>query len=237
MGNKNTQRYENATRRAYDAWGRQFALHRRVPWEELTPLAALAKSGDRVLDVGCGFGRLYGLLKDLPAGQAGVSYIGVDQSEEQLKIAREMFPEADFQHVDMEQLPFPDASFDIVYCIAALHHLSTVRRREDAIREMARVVKSGGLIVLTNWNMHGRWARKHRESGKWKQVSEADYLVSLYDARRKLLGERFYHAFTPKELRQLAEDAGLVVTDQYFVQKGERTDAEAWRNIVTIAKK
>lgn len=215
--------YETMTADAYNAWGKDFACQRRVPWEELTPLVAYAKKGNRVLDVGCGFGRLCNLLKDI-----GVSYVGVDQSDEQLRIAREMYHHAEFKKADMADLPFPDASFDIIYCIAALHHLTTNELRAAAMKEMARVVKHGCLIIMTNWNLHGAWAKKQIEKGAWKKAGDSDYLVPLRDAKRKLLGERFYHGFTAEELSVLARGAGLSVEDQYVAKE---------RNFVSIFKK
>ncbi len=94
----------------YNRIAKYFWHSRQFVWDDLKPLARFVKAGDRVLDVGCGSGRLVRLFEPLR-----VTYVGLDQSEALLTIAKQQFPNLEFVLGDMGQLPFPDASFDQVY--------------------------------------------------------------------------------------------------------------------------
>lgn len=94
-----------------------------------------------MLDIGCGTGHYMGWL-----AQRGYAVAGVDASEQMLAAARENNPGAALQRSDVDRLPFPDASFDLVVCIEVLRYLPAPR---NAIAEMARVLKPGGIALVT----------------------------------------------------------------------------------------
>jgi SAM-dependent methyltransferase len=100
------------------------------------------------LDVGCGVGHWsFSLARVLPVESR---LIGVDPETEWVRRATDSAHERGlqercrFQHGRAEQLPFADGSFDLVTCQTVLMHLS---RPEDALREMRRVLRPGGLLV------------------------------------------------------------------------------------------
>jgi SAM-dependent methyltransferase len=106
-------------------------------------------SGKRVLDVGTGKGRLA-----LAAALKGARVTALDLSGEMLGDAHRAAQDA---HViigltlaDAESLPFPDHSFDLVSCVEGLMHFPDAG---GALREIARVTKPGGMVILsvTNW--------------------------------------------------------------------------------------
>lgn len=96
----------------------------------------------RALDAACGTGRHSAWL-----AAAGYDVVGVDRTEAMLSIAREKVPHGRFDIGDMEHLPFDDGEFDLAITALALTHLvdPTV-----AIAELARVVKPGGHIVVSD---------------------------------------------------------------------------------------
>lgn len=102
--------------------------------------------GDRVLDVGCGTGAL---LEALSRAAPEAKFAGVDLSEEMLEIARHRLGEAcDLRQGRAEALPFDDAEFDMVVSSNAFHF---IRQPLAALREMRRVLKPGGRVVITDW--------------------------------------------------------------------------------------
>jgi ubiquinone/menaquinone biosynthesis C-methylase UbiE len=114
----------------------------------------LPERGDRLrlLDVGCGTGHHIARLR-----RRGYEIAGVDGSEEMLRHARANNPGADIQFSDVDALPFPDASFDFILCIEVLRYLPDSSR---CIREMARVLKPGGVCLATAaplLNLNGYW--------------------------------------------------------------------------------
>lgn len=94
-----------------------------------------------VVDAGCGTGRHAAHL----AAQGHV-VIGVDASAEMLVHARERVPGGDFRAGDLRALPMDDGIADIVVCALALSHLPDL----GAVVELARVLKPGGTLVLSN---------------------------------------------------------------------------------------
>lgn len=98
-------------------------------------------NGLRVLDVGCGTGHQLAWLK-----AKGYEVVGVDGSKEMLERARATIPGVELQMAEVDRLPFADASFDFVLCIEVLRYLPS---SEACVREMARVLKPGGICLAT----------------------------------------------------------------------------------------
>ncbi len=99
---------------------------------------------DRVLDVGCGTGALLRRLSHPPALLSGI-----DPVPEMLAVARQRLPqEVDLREGWAERLPFADEQFDVVVSCNMFHH---IQRPVDALREMRRVLRPGGRLVVTDW--------------------------------------------------------------------------------------
>lgn len=110
-------------------------------------IAALApERGDRVLDVACGSGNAAAL-----AVEAGASVVGVDSARRLLDVARERVPEADFVEGDAAALPFDDDAFDAAVSVFGVIFADP----QQGARELLRVVRPGGRIVLTTWVPEG----------------------------------------------------------------------------------
>ncbi len=230
---KNLKDLISQNREVYNTIASYFSDTRSFLWDELKPLAKYTKDGDRVLDIGCGNGRLYQLFE-----KNQVSYTGVDQSSELIKIAQEKYPEGQFVVSEMRELPFEDSSFDVVYAIASFHHLPDEESRIKALEEMKRVLKPGSYIVMTNWNLHSRSTSKNIEKGKWR-VEEGTYefTVPWLSPEGEVLGQRYYHGFDLEELEDLFAKAGLELEEQYYVDKKGRSDQEEGKNIISIIKR
>ncbi|MFA4830999.1 MAG: class I SAM-dependent methyltransferase [Patescibacteria group bacterium] len=215
-------------KKVYNKIAKHFSATRKFLWDDLKPLAKYTKNGDKVLDIGCGNGRLYQLFSDL-----SIDYVGLDNSEGQIEMARKNYPKAKFIIAEMTALPFDENSFDVIYCIAAFHHLPDEETRLQALAEMKRVLKSGGYILMTNWNLYSDSAQKTVKKGKWSQEA-GEFMVPWYNSQREILGQRYYHGFTLGELEDLFKKTGLVLEDQFYSRKGERGEIDDPGNIVSI---
>ncbi|HEU4321787.1 MAG TPA: methyltransferase domain-containing protein [Roseiflexaceae bacterium] len=109
--------------------------------------------GDRVLDLACGDACFSRWL-----AERGAVVVGVDRSPAYLDLARRSVAETPvaerigFQQADVRALPFPDGSFDLVWCAQSLFSLPDPL---EVLREMARVARPGGAVaVLENDNLH-----------------------------------------------------------------------------------
>ncbi len=110
------------------------------------------KPGDKVLDVGCGSGRLT-LAAQKWAGPNGEA-LGIDPSPEMIQVARQNAARArlaaKFETGMVEAMPFPDASFDVVLNRLLLHHLPG-DLKQHGLAEMRRVLKPGGLCLVVDF--------------------------------------------------------------------------------------
>ena len=113
---------------------------------------ARLQPGDQVLDVGCGTGTL-ALDIQRRVGSAG-RVVGIDPGNEQIacaraKAARRNVPIA-FQIGVIEQLAFPDQTFDVVLSTLMMHHLPASLKAQG-LAEIARVLKPGGRLVIADF--------------------------------------------------------------------------------------
>lgn len=145
--------------RSYDFIDRVVPFVRRVR-TKLVELASPAPDED-VLDVGCGPGTLAIAL----ASRSGARRVcGIDPSHEMIARAKQKATRAhvavDFQVTSIEELPFADASFDLVTSSLMLHHLPRdVKRR--GLAEVRRVLRPGGRFMAVDLATPGHTALGH----------------------------------------------------------------------------
>ncbi|KQO97680.1 class I SAM-dependent methyltransferase [Leifsonia sp. Leaf264] len=107
--------------------------------------AAAIGPGTRVLDAGCGSGEFLDLL-----AERGAVAVGADPAPAMVALAREASAGtgADVVLADIENLPFADAAFDVATAVNALQFAEDTTA---AVRELARVVRPGGIVAVSNW--------------------------------------------------------------------------------------
>jgi ubiquinone/menaquinone biosynthesis C-methylase UbiE len=130
--------------RWFTGQGLRNLLHSRIEVPILVRALRLPDGCD-VLETGCGAG--IGLMA-LADNCRPASLTGVDVDEELLRQARTHFAArqltANLVHGDIRELPFPDESFDLVVDFGTLYYIRSPRR---ALREIARVLRPGGVLV------------------------------------------------------------------------------------------
>jgi SAM-dependent methyltransferase len=109
--------------------------------------------GVRLFDVGCGAG-----LALQMAAERGASVTGIDASEGLLEVARRRLPDADLRQGDLEDLPFPDDSYDVVTSFNAVQFAADPL---VALSEAKRVAVPGGKVVIVTWGDPERCGTRH----------------------------------------------------------------------------
>ena len=94
----------------------------------------------KILDVGCGLG-----MYSQEFSEEGALVSGIDVDGKKTEQAKELFPKINFQTAPGEKIPFANNSFDIVFLHEVLEH---VKDEEKTIKEIVRVLKTGGRLIL-----------------------------------------------------------------------------------------
>lgn len=125
-----------------DRWNHNIQLFRQVV------LPALPAGAERALDVGCGEGVLSRALR----AHGVPTVVGLDPDEPSIELAREQGGDVEYVVGDVLTPDLPEASFDLVFAVAVLHHTDT----EAALRRMAALASPGGRVVAVGL-ARGTW--------------------------------------------------------------------------------
>ncbi|MFW6150844.1 MAG: class I SAM-dependent methyltransferase [Chloroflexota bacterium] len=211
-------------REVFDAIAESWYRVRHWPLlrEELDWLAGRWEGG-RLLNVGCGHGA------DFLAFREGFELWGVDFSLPMLRQAQRYSAKFRFEAAlvrgDMTALPFAAASFDRAVAVASYHHLQGTEARHQALRELNRVLRSGGEAFLSVWNRRQPrfWLRSSEQLVPWRAREGTRY--------------RYYHLFTYGELEASLDKAGFTVL-HLGPEKGYRVPVRQFsRNICALVRK
>ena len=165
---------------------------RRIEWRRMLDWLD-SKAGERILDVACGGGVL-----SLKIAEKGCEVYGVELSEDVINSAKRLAEREKiacaFKVGNAEDLPYQDGYFDKVVCSSSLEHF-----KDDikALKEMNRVLKPNGVVVLTTdsfaYPISDELKEKHREIA---------YVVNYY---------------TPEKLKERFEILGFVMNRSKYL--------------------
>ncbi len=210
MDEKYAENILSRVKKHYSLVYEKFSRTRDKPWYEINFLFnRYIEKNDCVLDLGCGNGRFYELIKDR------TNYFGIDNSEELISLARKRYPEADFKKGDALNIPFPDNYFNKVFSVSVLHHFPSKDLREDFLKECKRVLKPGGILIITVWDL--------TKKPRIKKLAYKNYFLKII-GKSKLdfndvlvdwhgISKIFVHLFTFSELKNLVKKSGFKLID------------------------
>lgn len=193
-------------RATYDRIAAHFAATRERPWPEVESFCA-DRYVDTALDIGCANGRHTELLTE-----HADRVIGLDLSGELLALARERVPRASLIEGDAASLPIVDDAVGLALYVATLHHLPDRRLRRRSLDELARVLESGGVALVSAWSTtHDRFDAAADETG-----FDTDVGWTLPDGETV---PRYYHIYAPAEFDADLDASTLSVVES-FLSKG-----------------
>jgi SAM-dependent methyltransferase len=205
-----TQEYFNKSRQFY--W---------AGWEKLLPYLHQARSL-KVLDVGCGNGRLG---KFLIARGRKIEYVGIDNNKYLLKMAKKALPKARLIKQDILK-PWPvDEKQDLVAIMGVMHHLALDQDREKVLKWAYEIIKPGGVVFVSFWlfnlskqfkRLKSDWSKVNIDKNK---LGKNDYLLS-WSAGVKT--NRYCHLYNTQEINKLVKSAKLQIVDDYLEDTSNR---------------
>jgi len=220
-----------------------FSQTRQKFWNERRDFAESMVPGDRVLDLGCGNGRLYDALKD-----KSIYYTGVDNSPELLDFAKKRWGENEsrkFLLGDAINLDWwKGEKYNVVFLIATLHHIPSENLRKKVLENVGKILAPNGFLIMTNWALFQKKYLAFLVKNivlKLFGKSDLDFGDAMIPWKSnesgKAVAERYVHAFTLRELKRLVKGVGFEVLENFYIRKGKKEHFWNGWNIVTIAKK
>ncbi len=231
MREQTATRILDENKASYNSIAGEFSKTRARFWDELIFLGEHAVPNMQVLDLGCGNGRFYDVLKSRQ-----ITYTGLDNSEALIEEAKKRHPEINFIVGDATKLPFTDSAFNLVYSFAVIHHIPSKKLREQFIREVARVLHTGDTFIITSWYL---WQPRYIGKILITALKSIFFLTPLdVGDMMHVFGKnhtsRFLHAFTLRELTSLLTKNGFEVIGSDIIERGSGSGS---KNIVLVCKK
>ena len=203
----------------YETYGSAFSDTRGRGWNVMRRVLEATKPGMTAVDVGGGNGRLADGL------DSSVDYVLVEPSSTLRAAAEERLrarPKTKILAGGFPVVPVEDAVADVTACFAVLHHVPTRAAQRNALKELARITKSGGLVCVTVWNLRTRRMLRSRLS--WKNFLAAWLRFPMVAGGESgdvwfpwkangVFAQRFVHAFTLNELKRLFDAQDWNVTE------------------------
>ena len=218
--NKKTQKeILNIVKKNYSEIAEHYSETRKKElWPELIDLTKNIPANTRVLDVGCGSGKLLKVLQEKK-----IYYLGIDPCAELLKQAKEQFPSFKFNKGDILNLgAINELNFDYIFCVAVLQHIPGKDLQIKALKQLKNKLSKNGKIILSVWNL---WNQKKYRKLIWKfqllklinknKMDLGDILFDWKNPQGENISKRYYHAFRLFELKRIIKKSGLKIEKIY----------------------
>lgn len=225
-------------REFYTTFASAFSETRSSAQTRLDRIVAYIGDAGKMLDIGCGNGRL---AERLEREGKKLAYFGVDASPNLIAIASTRKRDlhnvaAEFSVGDITQpnwhTQFERASFDIAVALAVLHHVPSFALRVAVLRDIHALLKPDSRLILSNWAFD-RNERQRRRIVSWQSVGldarELEEGDALLVWKRGGAGYRYCHLITKEEMVRLAEASGFEIVKQFY--------ADAELNLYSVLRK
>ncbi|RMD58106.1 methyltransferase domain-containing protein, partial [Candidatus Woesearchaeota archaeon] len=151
MKRRKRQDIKETNKKFFDSWSKTYDkfLFRKLMWKwQEEAIKEIPKNCSRILEIAPGTGRA---LEILSKQRPNAKLCGTDISQGMIKIAKERLQgKAKLYCEDAENMHYENESFDAIFCTEAFHHFPNQRK---AIREMSRVLKKEGALVIVDINI------------------------------------------------------------------------------------
>jgi SAM-dependent methyltransferase len=201
------------------------------------------KQNLQVLDIACGNGRFVEFLEKKLKNN--FTYLGLDNSQELLKIAKNKFPKQRFEFFDLvenylknkEIIIENKKKIDLIVLFGISHHLPSFALRNELLKSIKNNLNTNGLIVISNWQFAQEQRRFAKNILDWKKIAEnskinlwqkikliffllnletGDYLLDWRKGKKADQVFRYCHQINAEEMQKIATENHLQVIDRFF---------------------
>lgn len=189
----------------------------RIIYEELLPKEYL--KGKKFLEVGCGLGYFSN-----KASKIGANVTGIDIGPNLVEINKKKTPKGVFKVASASDLPFKDETFDVVLSTEVIEH---VNNQKSALKEMCRVLKKNGILVITTPNRFFKplfdflsWIRIRPYHGNENWIYSWDMVKMMSRNGLKLEKERYFNFVAPNSFLDKFEN--IIILRHLMINYGFR---------------
>jgi len=222
-----------------------FSTSRNFSWDgwEIIFQQLPKKQNLKVLDIACGNGRFIEFLEKKLNNN--FDYLGLDNSKELLKIAKNRFPKKQFNYFDLvdnylinQKIIIENKKkFDVIVLFGLSHHLPSFELRNELFKSLKNNLNKKGLIIVSNWqfaNEQGRFAKnilswrkiiKNPKINLWQKIKliflllnleKNDYLLDWRKGEKANQVFRYCHQIDEEEMRKIAKENHLQPVNRFF---------------------
>ena len=194
---------KTAVKEIYTEIAQHFSNKRQNQWDWITRFVQNVNKDKinksiNVLDIGCGNGR-----NMTEFNSEITSIFGIDNCEKFVKICNDRGLNVIYS--DMSQMPFKDNYFQYFLSIASFHHLSTIERRIQTLREINRIARVGAQMLISVWSF--KQPENTPQSKKIKGYGDNFVQWNKYGK----IYDRYYYIFKVDEITRLFNQTGWKV--------------------------
>lgn len=207
--------------RFYQQFANSFVKSRTASEPGLERIISSITKGNRVLDLGCGHGRIAALIPE------ETIYTGMDFSFEMLSEAKRTIHPSNITSTfvlgNLTDTRWPTSvthtRYDWIFLRAVLQHIPSYLLRSQIVKQAAALLSVNGILIMANWQflrvkrLQKRILPWHKVGIDIKDVEPGDYLL---DWQREGYGIRYVHLVDEEETKLLAQDAGLVLNSGFY---------------------
>lgn len=209
--------FRNLNEKTYDSIATEWDKKRQIPWKPIIRFLENIpnKKNKKLLDLGCGTGRHLELALEL--GFEKENLIGSDISENQLKLVYEKgfyTLKSDIINHNLES-----ESQDVIICIAVINHLLEKEDQLQSLKEIRRIIKPNGKILISNWNPNTEYIQDQINKGKFEFLDDEMKKVKVTFTFDNNKYDRYYYLFSKEEFEKLCYEANLKIINS-FIENG-----------------
>ncbi len=140
----------------YQEMALEFSQSRSCWWDGFNFIKKYLKGKPKILDFGCGNGRLIEYLHQVKSQE--FDYLGIDVSTEMIRLAQKKYPAYQFLVFNFnDKLEKLNKKFDLIFSIAVFHHFNEAMIIKT-IADFLKILKKEGIVIVSVWNL---WQKKY----------------------------------------------------------------------------